>query len=325
MTASWHYAKGGTKHGPITAAQLKELANTGQLSPDDLVWREDMKEWRKASTVKGLFSEQAPVPSAATEAMTSPSVTASIKPASSIPKPVKYGALGCGGLLVLMAVCSGILTMLGFDPPVSGPSKGALNVPFDHRLSGVDDATYESLTEAVKSKDAMTIAEALKGRDPYSLFSSEELKALRQPVTAPNWKEPWRGSLVCLSSPPSEFQFGATYTASFHREGDNGSYTEIKTVRFEADTKAEQWVVKEIRWVVHDSTLLVIYPYWKDRARIDKAVCMTPRQVTQDRPGQEDVVPWKREKQTKTLADYMANVHFSIQFNDNGTFEIENK
>lgn len=59
MATNWHYAKGGEKHGPITAAQLKELASTGQLHPDDLVWREDMKEWRKASTVKGLFSEHA--------------------------------------------------------------------------------------------------------------------------------------------------------------------------------------------------------------------------------------------------------------------------
>ncbi|MEZ5941409.1 MAG: DUF4339 domain-containing protein, partial [Planctomycetaceae bacterium] len=59
MAANWHYAKGGEKHGPITSAQLKELAAKGQLSPDDLVWREDMKEWRKASTVKGLFPEQA--------------------------------------------------------------------------------------------------------------------------------------------------------------------------------------------------------------------------------------------------------------------------
>jgi hypothetical protein len=57
MAANWHYANGGEKHGPITASQLKELATTGKLSPDDLVWREDMKEWRKASTVKGLFPE----------------------------------------------------------------------------------------------------------------------------------------------------------------------------------------------------------------------------------------------------------------------------
>lgn len=259
MAANWHYAKGGEKHGPITAAQLKELATTGQLSPDDLVWREDMTEWRRARSVKGLFPEQPTEPPATMGTTHSPSAPPSSKSVSSIPKPVKYGVLGCGGVLVLLAVCSGVLTMLGVDPPESGPSNGALNVPFDHPLSGVDDATYQSLTKAVKSKGATQIAEALKGRDPYSLFSSEELKALKQPVTAPNWKEPWKGSLVCLSSPPSNFGFAATYTASFHREGKNGSYTEIKTVRFEADTKAKQWVVKEIRWVVHNSTLLVIY------------------------------------------------------------------
>ncbi|MCZ2342657.1 MAG: DUF4339 domain-containing protein [Bacteroidales bacterium] len=64
MAANWHYATGGEKHGPVTASQLKELATTGKLSPDDLVWREDMTEWRKASTVKGLFPVQ---PTTATE------------------------------------------------------------------------------------------------------------------------------------------------------------------------------------------------------------------------------------------------------------------
>lgn len=62
MSKNWHYAKDGEKHGPITSAQLKELAKSGQLSPDDLVWREDMKEWRKASTIKGLLSSSPNLP-----------------------------------------------------------------------------------------------------------------------------------------------------------------------------------------------------------------------------------------------------------------------
>ena len=62
MSNNWHYAKGGEKHGPITATQLKQLVTTGQLAPDDLVWRENMTEWRKASTVKGLFPEQSGTP-----------------------------------------------------------------------------------------------------------------------------------------------------------------------------------------------------------------------------------------------------------------------
>lgn len=76
MANNWHYAKGGEKHGPISAAQLKEVAQTGQLDPDDLVWREDMKEWRKASSVKGLFPQQpattkTPPPPPASQATTS--------------------------------------------------------------------------------------------------------------------------------------------------------------------------------------------------------------------------------------------------------------
>lgn len=56
---NWHYSRAGERYGPITAAQLKELATTGQLGPADLVWREDMTDWRKASSVKGLFPERA--------------------------------------------------------------------------------------------------------------------------------------------------------------------------------------------------------------------------------------------------------------------------
>lgn len=55
MSKNWHFAKNGEGHGPITLVELKELATSGQLSPDDLVWREDMNEWRNAGSVKGLF------------------------------------------------------------------------------------------------------------------------------------------------------------------------------------------------------------------------------------------------------------------------------
>ncbi|MEZ5945169.1 MAG: DUF4339 domain-containing protein [Planctomycetaceae bacterium] len=74
MAANWHYAKGGEKHGPITSAQLKEMAAEGQLSPDDLVWREDMKEWRKASTLKGLFPDDGP----STDVVSTPEQTAAV-------------------------------------------------------------------------------------------------------------------------------------------------------------------------------------------------------------------------------------------------------
>jgi hypothetical protein len=53
--ANWLYQKNGTKHGPIDSAKLKQLARTGELRPDDLLRRDDMQSWTKASKVQGLF------------------------------------------------------------------------------------------------------------------------------------------------------------------------------------------------------------------------------------------------------------------------------
>ncbi len=56
----WYYARGGERHGPFTTAQLKQLAQTGELQPTDSVWKEGMPTWRPASDVKGLFSATQP-------------------------------------------------------------------------------------------------------------------------------------------------------------------------------------------------------------------------------------------------------------------------
>lgn len=56
--AKWHYQKSGVTHGPIDSAGLKQLAQSGGIGPDDLLRREDMESWAKASKVKGLFPEQ---------------------------------------------------------------------------------------------------------------------------------------------------------------------------------------------------------------------------------------------------------------------------
>jgi len=43
--------------GPVPSQRLKELAASGELSPNDLVWKEGLAEWKPASTLKGLFPE----------------------------------------------------------------------------------------------------------------------------------------------------------------------------------------------------------------------------------------------------------------------------
>jgi hypothetical protein len=71
MSKQWHYSINGTKSGPVTSQELAELAKTGHLKPSDLIWKEGLKEWKTAVSVKGLFplnppelpkSEPPPIP-----------------------------------------------------------------------------------------------------------------------------------------------------------------------------------------------------------------------------------------------------------------------
>jgi hypothetical protein len=59
-TQEWHYSRNGNQVGPVTAADLKRLASTGQLSPTDLIWKEGWEDWKPAAGIKGLFNDALP-------------------------------------------------------------------------------------------------------------------------------------------------------------------------------------------------------------------------------------------------------------------------
>ena len=60
--AEWYYMNAGEKQGPVSTRQLKQLAATGELQPDDKIWREGLAAWAKASQAKGLFEGPKPPP-----------------------------------------------------------------------------------------------------------------------------------------------------------------------------------------------------------------------------------------------------------------------
>jgi len=62
MATEWYYAKGNQQHGPVSAADLKSLAVSGQLTPQDMVRTNGMTEWKPAASVKGLFGAPAVTP-----------------------------------------------------------------------------------------------------------------------------------------------------------------------------------------------------------------------------------------------------------------------
>jgi len=73
-SVDWYYAKGNKQYGPVTPAELKQLADRGEVGPEEMVWRDGMEDWVAARKVKGLFdgdpaaASAAPVPAPAAPA-----------------------------------------------------------------------------------------------------------------------------------------------------------------------------------------------------------------------------------------------------------------
>jgi hypothetical protein len=58
--AQWYYSRDNKqKLGPFSAAQLKEMAVSGELQPSDMVLRDGSRKWASASSIKGLFAKKA--------------------------------------------------------------------------------------------------------------------------------------------------------------------------------------------------------------------------------------------------------------------------
>ena len=50
---NWYYAEAGEQRGPITDAELRDLAKAGAVRDGTLVWREGMASWQPYGQVKG--------------------------------------------------------------------------------------------------------------------------------------------------------------------------------------------------------------------------------------------------------------------------------
>jgi len=81
----WYYARNDQQYGPVTASELRQLADAGRLTPDDLLWREGMDAWTTAINLRGLFDP----PSGGTT--TSTGVAGRIANASAPLRPIATG------------------------------------------------------------------------------------------------------------------------------------------------------------------------------------------------------------------------------------------
>ena len=55
MAQQWFYEKDGRQHGPLSSQQIQSLGQSGEIDPEDLVWREGMKTKIPAAKYKGLL------------------------------------------------------------------------------------------------------------------------------------------------------------------------------------------------------------------------------------------------------------------------------
>jgi TM2 domain-containing membrane protein YozV len=88
VSQQWYYAAGNERHGPVSAAELKTLADAGTLKPTDLVWKDGMADWVPARSIKGLFPAGAsPVAPATSKSGEQPAAARSGGQAAARPRP----------------------------------------------------------------------------------------------------------------------------------------------------------------------------------------------------------------------------------------------
>lgn len=121
MATEWRYAKSGQQHGPVSAADLKALAKSGEILPTDMIWKEGMDEWKQAGSLKGLFPptttpapQKAPPPLPTASYVTNaPFKNTSEEEKASllntiwkycILHPVKFSGIGFGALSLLILI-----------------------------------------------------------------------------------------------------------------------------------------------------------------------------------------------------------------------------
>lgn len=119
----WFFARQGQTKGPYTDGQLRALARSGQLLPDDLLSYSGAGKWIPAREVPNLFpgaapSPPLPPPSAPPSEEASRSV---LEPLLALPKPLLFAIFGgIGGLLGALLLGEALWAFLSpasFRPP----------------------------------------------------------------------------------------------------------------------------------------------------------------------------------------------------------------
>lgn len=102
---TWFVVRGGNEEGPYTGQQLKQMAASGKLRPNDKIRRSDVETARPASAVRGLFPEgEAAGP-------TQPKSSDADQPQSQRPSSRRWIIIGSVVAAVLFLSCGGLMVL----------------------------------------------------------------------------------------------------------------------------------------------------------------------------------------------------------------------
>ncbi len=100
MSPTWYYVQDNERLGPLAFEELRGIAVSGRLGPDDLVWTDGMADWQPARSVEGLFGRSGTA--AATSEEPDPAINPYESPEESVADayPARPAATGTPGIVI---------------------------------------------------------------------------------------------------------------------------------------------------------------------------------------------------------------------------------
>lgn len=87
VMSQWYYAANGEQAGPVEETELKQLSEKGTITPETLVWKEGMADWKPYSEVFSAAVTSASASSAPATTGAEPASTTAVSSAAGFGAP----------------------------------------------------------------------------------------------------------------------------------------------------------------------------------------------------------------------------------------------
>lgn len=267
MPTEWFYTQSGSKCGPVDSGTLKELARTGQLKPEDLLWNEGMAEWKPAREAKKLFEgvsstpPAAELPMVAEEAAAAPAADAeNQQPKKASAKDDFFTSVGASVLIAVVAAIA--LHALQWFFGWGWGSLWAVLSSVVILSCGIipwmrDHDGHKSPAAALGAGVGAVLGAA------YGWFTGGLLSGILFCTSVGTWAA-WLGNIRGLTSKPAQAGIVACFLMAFHVFGmlpPSGRVEEAGADRPISDKEYESIAVGTGKWDVQDK---IGFPFLKD-------------------------------------------------------------